>query len=121
MDTKEYKTLQRTAHNEVLRIDNHDCRAHKHKSPCAVCGDMNTNRHHPDYRKALEIIWLCHTCHKQHHEDHGVENQWLGQYELLNDAGNVIKPRTLVDCYDGPEIYSIKTRRRLPVAKRFMP
>lgn len=25
--------------------------------------------HHEDYSKPLEVIWLCRSCHKQHHAD----------------------------------------------------
>jgi hypothetical protein len=37
------------------------------KQPCAVCGDPNSQKHHPDYSKPLEVIWLCPD---HHHELH---------------------------------------------------
>ena len=38
---------------------------------CVLCEktDDNIDGHHPDYRKPLFVIWLCHKCHMQHHEN----------------------------------------------------
>jgi hypothetical protein len=36
--------------------------------PCEVCGDINSQAHHEDYRKKLEVKWLCF---KHHREAHG--------------------------------------------------
>ncbi len=35
----------------------------KDKQPCEMCGDPNTQIHHDDYDKPLEIRWLCLKCH----------------------------------------------------------
>lgn len=32
--------------------------------PCEVCGAVNSEAHHEDYSKPLEVVWLC----KLHHE-----------------------------------------------------
>lgn len=37
------------------------------KKPCMVCGDKNSESHHKDYDRPLEIMWLCN---KHHHEEH---------------------------------------------------
>ena len=37
------------------------------KSPCEICGDFNTNSHHDDYSKPLDVRWLCRSHHIQHH------------------------------------------------------
>lgn len=34
------------------------------KEPCEICGDKNTEKHHHDYSKPLEVNWLCKDCHK---------------------------------------------------------
>lgn len=34
---------------------------------CAVCGVKQTEAHHPDYYKPLEVIWLCPTHHRAEH------------------------------------------------------
>jgi hypothetical protein len=35
--------------------------------PCVRCGDSETEMHHPDYSRPLDVIWLCRTCHAQWH------------------------------------------------------
>lgn len=38
------------------------------KKPCQVCGAFDSQAHHEDYSKPLEVIWLC----RRHHlETHG--------------------------------------------------
>lgn len=37
------------------------------KQPCKICGDPNAQKHHEDYHKPLEIIWLCSECHINYH------------------------------------------------------
>lgn len=36
--------------------------------PCEICGDKKSQAHHSDYRKSLDIKWLCF---KHHREEHG--------------------------------------------------
>jgi len=38
------------------------------KKPCEICGDPNTEAHHPDYGKPLEVVWLCDYHHKEEHK-----------------------------------------------------
>ncbi len=35
--------------------------------PCADCGSPETEKHHHDYAKPLEVMWLCRKCHLQRH------------------------------------------------------
>lgn len=35
--------------------------------PCVICGRTDSVKHHPDYNKPLEIVFLCHLCHKRVH------------------------------------------------------
>lgn len=37
------------------------------KMPCIVCGAVPAHAHHDDYSKPLEVIWLCHQHHMDHH------------------------------------------------------
>ena len=35
------------------------------KLPCFICGDPDTQGHHPNYSAALDVIWLC----RKHHDE----------------------------------------------------
>ena len=35
--------------------------------PCK-CGSYDVEKHHPDYSKPLEVIWLCRPCHLALHK-----------------------------------------------------
>lgn len=37
------------------------------RQPCAHCGTtMKVQAHHHDYRKPLDVEWLCFKCHREH-------------------------------------------------------
>jgi hypothetical protein len=38
------------------------------KQPCVRCGCPTAEKHHPDYDKPLEVIWMCRECHLEHHK-----------------------------------------------------
>lgn len=37
------------------------------RKPCEKCGNPKSEGHHPDYSKALEVVWLCHADHAVEH------------------------------------------------------
>lgn len=37
------------------------------KLPCKVCGEKKVEAHHDDYRKPLDVAWLCMTHHREIH------------------------------------------------------
>lgn len=39
------------------------------RQPCEICGSAPTDAHHDSYRpeRQLDIRWLCHVCHVEHH------------------------------------------------------
>lgn len=36
--------------------------------PCFVCGNENSNAHHPSYDLPLDVVWLCAVHHKECHK-----------------------------------------------------
>ena len=41
------------------------------RKPCEVCGESETHAHHPDYERALDVMWLCAAHHRQWHDENG--------------------------------------------------
>lgn len=37
------------------------------KEPCEICGDKDSQAHHEDYSKPLDVRWLCFKHHRQLH------------------------------------------------------
>jgi hypothetical protein len=37
--------------------------------PCEICGDINSQAHHPDYSKPLDVVWLC----VKHHVEESIK------------------------------------------------
>lgn len=37
------------------------------KKPCVKCGCENSQAHHDDYNKPLDVVWLCPKHHAEHH------------------------------------------------------
>jgi len=35
---------------------------------CAMCGNPQSQRHHPNYNEPLLIVWLCGECHQKLHK-----------------------------------------------------
>lgn len=54
------------AHHQVLRAIE---RGEIIKQPCEKCGATETQAHHDDYNKPLDVRWLCDACHKEWHRN----------------------------------------------------
>jgi hypothetical protein len=37
------------------------------RQPCEICGDPNSQAHHDDYSRPLDVRWLCRAHHEEHH------------------------------------------------------
>lgn len=49
------------------------------KENCKVCGSPDSQMHHHDYNKPLEVTWMCRKCHLQYHKDEErreIEEKW---------------------------------------------
>jgi len=61
-DQQRVKKKARTWANNYLRTGK------LQKKPCENCGsEHRVEMHHENYRSPLEITWLCHGCHRNHH------------------------------------------------------
>ena len=47
-----YKKLMRAKKKGVIE-----------QKPCTFCGSPNSEGHHHDYSKPLDVVWACHPCH----------------------------------------------------------
>jgi DNA-directed RNA polymerase beta' subunit len=43
------------------------------KEGCKKCGDDNVHAHHDDYKKPLQVIWLCPKHHAERHREIGTK------------------------------------------------
>lgn len=39
------------------------------RAPCVKCGDPDTQGHHEDYSKPLDVVWLCRPHHEERHRE----------------------------------------------------
>lgn len=37
------------------------------QKPCRVCGSADSEAHHPDYDRPMDVNWLCRAHHKAEH------------------------------------------------------
>lgn len=56
-DGAAYLKFEQHAASTIL--NNAVAAGHIHKESCAICGAQDTEGHHRDYSKPLEVVWLC--------------------------------------------------------------
>lgn len=58
------------------------------KTPCVNCGEIDTEKHHPDYSKPLDVIWVCRKCHLELHKKGRfiITDDTLGQMQPMETA-----------------------------------
>jgi len=60
------------------------------KRPCLICGDVNSEAHHHDYTKSLDVSWLCMKHHRQLEKGelsqllHDFSEELIGKDEKVN-------------------------------------
>ena len=58
----------------------------EHSDHCQLCGVVGqVEGHHPDYSEPHCVIWLCSTCHRQHHHHERV----MAKVESMNPRGSL--------------------------------
>lgn len=60
---KPQSSIQRLKNNARAYVHVYLKRGKIQRGPCEVCGNPDTQSHHDDYSKPLEIRWLC----REHH------------------------------------------------------
>lgn len=66
---KRSKALWRLNNPEKKKAESQAQWVHKETQPCVWCGHNDrTVRHHPDYNRPLDIMWLCYPCHALWHK-----------------------------------------------------
>lgn len=66
-----FSATERERRRKAREILNHYLRDnHVARLPCEVCGNPNTEAHHDDYSKPLEVRWLCFKHHRAWHKVH---------------------------------------------------
>lgn len=56
------------------------------RESCCICGDPQTEAHHDDYSKPLEVRWLC----KKHHDAVHLELNRLQRKERFEQLHNIL-------------------------------
>lgn len=59
---------QRFKMNSRCYANTYQRRGKLNPEPCEACGDPNSQKHHDDYSKPLQVRWLCRPCHLELHE-----------------------------------------------------
>ncbi len=81
MDRKPWELPQESLKNKAqcYRLLGHALKiGFMEKEACEDCGDENTEAHHPDYTKPLEVVWLCSLHHHKRHYPNGPQVRSLG-------------------------------------------
>lgn len=65
---REYNAKNK-AYHKVRCITNSAIKSGKLvRLPCENCGEQQSEAHHIDYNKPLEVMWLCRRCHEEWHK-----------------------------------------------------
>lgn len=75
-DTEERKAIYASYRRARYQKDKYKIKARNaarklERKPCEVCGESNSQAHHNDYDKPLNVRWLCSKHHREWHKEHG--------------------------------------------------
>jgi hypothetical protein len=62
------------------------------KKECFICGDVNSEAHHVDYDKPMEVVWVCKKHHRSIHSNIQSKN---GETSLTKVTSPSPAPRTI--------------------------
>ena len=77
--SEEYKESMKKGRKKWRANNRHKIKAHTlinkalkngtmQKKPCRICGEIESEAHHHDYTKPLDVIWLCRKHHVEAHK-----------------------------------------------------
>jgi len=69
MPYSELSDLQKKKSNARAYLNTYVRRGLVKKEPCCICGNENSEGHHTDYSKPLQVAWLCRGCHRELHNN----------------------------------------------------
>lgn len=64
----ELAPLAKLKSNARALANQYEKRGKLKKQTCFGCGSPDTQKHHEDYTKPLEVTWLCRACHLDYHQ-----------------------------------------------------
>jgi len=79
-DINAYSALYKKMYPERIAAKHQAQLAYPDKEACCLCGEIATDRHHPDYRYPLLIVYLCRSCHVRLH------NGWFDLIETKQEG-----------------------------------
>jgi len=60
-------------------------------APCVDCGDRSAQKHHEDYSRPLDVIWLCRSCHLKRHGREEIammsRAEWQQKHDRIQGSG----------------------------------
>jgi len=64
---KKYASLNPEKHKARQKVLNEIRSGRITRMPCEICESLESQAHHDDYSKPLDVRWLCEEHHKEHH------------------------------------------------------
>jgi hypothetical protein len=54
-------------HRELKPLADRLCKKIRERRPCEKCGELTRIKHHPDYSRPTDVVWLCNRHHALEH------------------------------------------------------